>query len=433
VSFDVVVIGGGPAGLAAAVSLARIGSSVLVCEIASEPGLKPCGEGLLPRAYQELCSLGLSPSELLAEGKLLQGICYVSASGVRASARFGEGPGLGLARIALERLLRGLAERTPGVSVRHGDARLQLETSGVCRVLFDGQLITPRLVIGADGITSRTRRSARLQTRRPSPLRYGVRQHFKAEPWTDQVEVYWSRHGEAYVTPTRDNELNVAFLWQGAEHGPAGGSRLVGHLLRGFPELAHRLAHAEPTDDARARGPLHVQVPMPARDGLLLVGDAAGYVDAITGEGVGLAISKASTMASLLRPALGRPGPQVTLAELGPFLKAARKADRSHVELTRLLLWLRRSPWLMERIIAALADDTELFRHFLAANQGSVSPWAMPLASSFGLLRHLAQWSAPAAPDIKQNTLQSTAVRDTAETSESSVSARASAPRLPAR
>ena len=393
-SFDVVVIGGGPAGLAAAVSLARIGSSVLVCESASEPGLKPCGEGLLPRAYQELCALGLSSSELLAEGKLLQGIRYISASGVCASARFREGPGLGLRRIALERLLRGLAERTPGVSVRHGDARLQLE-SEVCRVLFDGQLITPRLVIGADGIASRTRRTARLPTRRPSPLRYGIRQHFKAEPWTDQVEVYWSRHGEAYVTPTGDDELNVAFLWEGAEHPPAGRARLVRHLLLGFPELAHRLAHAEPTDDARARGPLHVRVPIPARDGLLLVGDAAGYVDAITGEGVGLAISKASTMASLLRPALNRSGPQVTLAELGPFLKAARQADRSHVELTRLLLWLRRSPGLMERIIAALADDTELFRHFLSANQGRVSPWTVPLASSFGLLRHLAPWSAP--------------------------------------
>lgn len=394
-SFDVVVIGGGPAGLAAAVSLARIGSSVLVCEVASEPGLKPCGEGLLPRAFHELCALGLSARELSAEGQLLHGIRYISASGVRASARFREGPGLGLRRTALARLLRGLAERTPGVSFRHGDARLQLDSAGVCRVRCDGQLITPRLVIGADGLSSRTRKIARLSTRRPSPLRYGVRQHFAAEPWTDQVEVYWGRHSEAYVTPTGDHELNVAFLWQGGEHHPEGGSRLVAQRLRDFPELAHRLAHAEPTDDARARGPLHVQVPIPARDGFLLFGDAAGYVDAITGEGVGLAIGKAITLASVLRPVLQRPGPQLTLGELGPFLKAARQADRSHVELTRFLLWLRRSPWLMERVIAALADDTELFRHFLTANQGGVSPWAIPLASSFGLLRHLAPWTTP--------------------------------------
>jgi flavin-dependent dehydrogenase len=135
-------------------------------------------------------------------------------------------------------------------------------------------------------------------------------------------------------------------------------------------------------------------VPTPARDGLLLVGDAAGYVDAITGEGIGLAISKASTLARMLRPALDRPGRQVALAELAPFLNEARKADRSHVELTRLLLWLRRSPWLVERVIAALAEDAELFRHFLSANQGSVSLWAMPLSSSFGLLRHLAPWPA---------------------------------------
>jgi flavin-dependent dehydrogenase len=393
VSFDVVVIGGGPAGLAAAVGLGRAGKSVLVCERAPEPGLKPCGEGLLPRAVRELCSLGLSTRELLAEGRLLQGVSYVSGSGVRASARFGEGPGLGLRRTALDRLLRGLAERTPGVSIRHGDARLQLETSGVCRVLFDGQLFTPRLVIGADGLASRVRKTAGLETRRPPPLRYGVRQHFKVEPWTDQVEVYWSAGGEAYVTPTGDDELNVAFLWQGTPSKQPGGSGLIAHLLRGFPELVRRLGQAHAADEARARGPLHVQVPTPARDGLLLLGDAAGYVDAITGEGVGLAISKASSLASLLRPALERPGRQVTLVELAPFLSVARKADRRHVELTRLLLWLRRSPWVMERLIAALADDTELFRHFLSANQGMVSPWAMPPASSLGLLRHLARWS----------------------------------------
>jgi flavin-dependent dehydrogenase len=150
-------------------------------------------------------------------------------------------------------------------------------------------------------------------------------------------------------------------------------------------------------DAARARGPLHVQVPKPARDGLLLVGDAAGYVDAITGEGVGLAISKAAIMARLLRPGFERPGGQLRLAQLEPFLTAARKADRSHIELTRLLLWLRRSPRLMERVIAALANDTELFRHFLSANQGAASPWAIPLASSFGLLRQLTRWSTPLA------------------------------------
>lgn len=393
-SFDVVVIGGGPAGLATAVAIGRTGSQVLVCESAVAPGLKPCGEGLLPRAFHELCALGLTSGELIAEGKPLHGVRYVSALGRRAAARFREGPGLGLGRTALQRLLRGLAERTPNVSIVEADARLQLETSGICRVLVDSRLLTPRLVIGADGLASRVRSAAGLRSRRPSPFRYGVRQHFEAEPWTDHVEVYWSPAGEAYVTPTGDNELNVAFLWQATERNLPGGARLVPHLLRGFPELARRVGAAKPVDDARARGPLHVQVPTPARDGLLLVGDAAGYVDAITGEGVGLAIGKAKILAHLLRSGLERAGGQLCLAELEPYLTAARKAERSHVALTRLLLWLRRSPRMMERVIAALADDAELFRHFLSANQGDGSPWAIPLASSFGLLRHLSQWSS---------------------------------------
>jgi flavin-dependent dehydrogenase len=271
---------------------------------------------------------------------------------------------------------------------------LRLERSGVCRVSFRGELFTPRLVIGADGLNSRTRSDGALALHRPSPRRFGVRQHFRAKPWSDQVEVHWSRGGEAYVTPTGDEELNVAFLWQEGPNQPRGGADLIARLLRGFPELERRLAGAEATDEPAARGPLHVQVPTPARDGLLLVGDAAGYVDAITGEGVGLAVSKASTLADLLRPTLERPGPQVTLAQLAPFLSAARRADRSHVELTRALLLLRRSPWMMDRIIAALADDPGLFQHFLSANQGSVSPWALSLPSSLRLFWHFAPRSA---------------------------------------
>ena len=61
---EVVIIGGGPAGLAAAVALARGGVPVLVCERAKDPGRKPCGEGLLPRAVQELGRLGLALPEL---------------------------------------------------------------------------------------------------------------------------------------------------------------------------------------------------------------------------------------------------------------------------------------------------------------------------------------------------------------------------------
>ena len=190
-------------------------------------------------------------------------------------------------------------------------------------------------------------------------------------PWTDYVEVHWGNGLEAYVTPTGSDQVNVAFLWDESVVQAHGGQRLSDRMLEQFPELARRLRHAEPVGRLAARGPLQVRVPLPARDGLLLVGDAAGYVDALTGEGVGLAALSARLLAKHVGPALSEPGPQLRLEDLQPFLKEVRLAQRAHVRLTRLLLLLRRSPRLIEQLISALSWSPGLFQQLLSLNQGS--------------------------------------------------------------
>jgi menaquinone-9 beta-reductase len=396
---DVVVIGGGPGGLGAAVRLARGGADVLVCERRRDPGDKPCGEGLLPRAVGELEGLGLNRAELGAAGYQLRGVRYISARGVRAEAAFPEGTGLGLSRAGLQRLLKEVAERTRGLSRHEGEARLLVDSDGTCRVRLDDRVVTPRLVVGADGLASKTRAAAQLTATRPAPLRYGIRQHFAIPPWSAHVEVYFSDHAEAYVTPISADEVNVAFLWRpDRAHALAGGSRLIPRLLQHFPLLSHRLAGRSCTTDARAAGPLWLRVPRTARNGLLLLGDAAGYIDAITGEGVGLALAKARLLARLWPNIASGRGSQVCEAELGPYLRAARDLERPHVMLTRSLLALRRVPALTERVIEALGRDPELFATFLSINQGRQPLSSLPLASSLKLAQRVA-FSPRLGPD----------------------------------
>ncbi|HYP89951.1 MAG TPA: NAD(P)/FAD-dependent oxidoreductase [Polyangiaceae bacterium] len=387
---EVIVIGGGPAGLSAGIALAHHGISVMVCEAASDPDNKPCGEGLLPRGLRELCLLGLDETELLAAGRPLVGVRYTSAAGVGAEGRFGDGVGLGLPRSALRRSLLALAARKPLLHVAHAEARVLPQASGTCSVRIDGSCFTPRLIVAADGLHSRARKAAALPSKRPTPFRYGARQHYRIRPWSDQVEVYWSQHAEAYVTPTSHDEINVALLWQPKHRSELMPRREgVPDLFGTFPQLAERLAGAEPALDTRGYGPLHVDVPAPARRGLVLLGDAAGYVDALTGEGVGLAVAKARALARILAPALRASSGQLSLRQLKPYLAAAHQLERHHLTLTRLLLRLRRAPWLLERAIAALSEDPRLFSHLLRANQGAGSPFWVPPRSLIGLLRHL--------------------------------------------
>jgi flavin-dependent dehydrogenase len=166
--------------------------------------------------------------------------------------------------------------------------------------------------------------------------------------------------------------------------------QLVPHLLGQFPALARKLAGANRTTDARARGPLFSRVPRPARDGLLLLGDAAGYIDPITGEGVGLALAQARLLARHLPAISSTSAAQLCENAFEPYLRAERRLVRSHVVLTRLLLGLRRAPGLMERAIRALSEDPQLFATFLSINQGAKPLRSLSFVSALGLARRIA-------------------------------------------
>ncbi|MFD5324935.1 NAD(P)/FAD-dependent oxidoreductase [Streptomyces sp. NPDC127092] len=334
---DLLVVGGGPAGLATAIHGARRGLEVVVAEPRPAPIDKACGEGLMPSAVHALEALGVP-----VPGRDLRGIRYVDAAGDRsAEARFRTGPGRGVRRTVLH---EALAARAAGLGVPVVPRHIREVTQSDAWVTADG--ITARYLVAADGLHSPTRRALGLAVRpavgRRHTPRYGLRRHYAVEPWTDLVEVHWSAACEAYVTPLGPRQVGIAVLTS---------CRLpFDEQLTRFPALAARLRGAERTP-VRGAGPLRQQARTRRAGRVLFVGDAAGYVDALTGEGLTLALTAADALVRCLRE--GRPE---------AYEREWCRLSRSYRLLTRSLLWIRNQPPLAPLIMPAAARFPGVFR-----------------------------------------------------------------------
>jgi 2-polyprenyl-6-methoxyphenol hydroxylase-like FAD-dependent oxidoreductase len=371
---DALVVGGGPAGLAAAIVLGRHGLRVLLCERRRFPLDKPCGEGIMPAGVAHLEALGVLPYLEANSGYPFRGVRYRAAGGLAVAAPFAEGPGLGLRRTTLSAALLRRAAALPGLEIREGAAAEPVaRTENGVAVRVDGALVETRLLIGADGLSSPIRRWAGLAGQAGRPQRWGARQHFSLPPWSDHVEVHWAGHLEAYVTPVGPSEVGVAFLWERHLAQIEGGRRLLPSLLRSFPELRVHLHGARPASELRSIGPLERPATSPVADGLLLIGDAAGYLDAITGEGVSLALAQALALENSVVPLLRRGQAPLDRAALAGYAAHYRRIVRPYYRFTALALFLSRHPRLARRALRFLAGRPWLFQQLLSANMGALS------------------------------------------------------------
>jgi 2-polyprenyl-6-methoxyphenol hydroxylase-like FAD-dependent oxidoreductase len=385
------IVGGGPIGLATALTLATAGVSVVVVEKGSWPQDKVCGEGVMPTGVDFLQRFGVLAHLPADQSWPFCGIRYREPDGVVAEAAFASGPGLGIRRLALSHALVATLARHPLVDLRPRTRLMALQhdatavhvqlicTSSTAHVSRE----TFGFLIGADGRRSTVRRLAGLEAPAPGPQkRMGVRQHVALSPWSAYVEVWWQRGVEAYITPSGSQQIEVAFLWDQAQFHPCVRQGLDGFSAV-FPEIAARIRHATPRSALRGLGPLAVAASHAVAGRIILLGDALVYLDGLTGEGLSMGFAQAELVAQHLPPCC-----DVTHCPPGmlhPLARALHHRIASHLTMTRLALALTRHPWLRTWSMRALSRAPRMLQHCLEANMGTCRPWQIPLRATLPL------------------------------------------------
>jgi len=327
---DLVVAGGGPVGLATALYAARAGLDVEVREPRPAPVDKACGEGLMPGAVADLAALGVDPP-----GHRLAGIRYLGGGRV-ADAPFRHGDGRGVRRTTLHRSLTDavadagikIVERAVGEVEQHDG-----------HVLVDGE--PTGWLVAADGLHSPVRRMLGLDRPVAGRRRFGLRVHVQMAPWTPFVEVHWAGTSEAYVTPVADELVGIALL---TERQASFDDLLAEHRL-----LVQRLGR-RPLSRTRGAGPLRQRSTSRTLGRVLLVGDAAGYVDALTGEGIALGLAQARAAVDAV--VAGRPA---------DYEAAYRRLGRRHELLTHALVRSSRLTVVRRQIVPLAARLPRVF------------------------------------------------------------------------
>ena len=345
---DVFVVGGGPAGLAAAIAARKRGLDVVVADGAEPPIDKACGEGLMPDTLAVLRGLGVSVNP--ADGFAFRGVRFI---GDRADvdASFPSGFGIGLRRPVLHQRMIEQAESL-GVTLLWRTCVTGLSSQGVS---VAGKTIAARWVVGADGIRSRVRRWCGLERPVMTKPRFAFRRHYRVRPWTNCVEVYWGRNAQVYVTPV--SQQDVCLVQMSRNLGVRSAS-----IAADFPELAHRLASAEFGPDEGAVT-LTCGFQKVYRDHVALVGDASGSVDAITGEGLCLSFRQAEALADAFAS-----------GDLSEYQAAHRRLARRPTLMGRLLVLLDSQKKIRDRALRTLSAHPDLFARLLSIHVGATSP-----------------------------------------------------------
>jgi menaquinone-9 beta-reductase len=358
---DVLIVGGGPAGLATAIAARNKGLRVTLLDHRTPPIDKACGEGLLPEAITALRTLGIDLNS--AGAHPFVGL-HFSDGRLSVEAKFARGKAFGLRRTVLQQLLVDRAAEA-GVTMLW-QARISAFEPGVVEV--GGERIAYQWLVGADGQHSRVRQVARLGSRLRRSRRFGFRQHYAAAPWSRFVDVHWAPRCQMVVTPTGHNEVCLSMLSSDSH------LRIEAALASMFPEVARRLQGARVVSSEAGVVTRIGRARAVRRGNIALVGDASCTVDAIAGQGLSLAFGQALHLADAL-----------AAGDLAAYEAAHARVVRIPIRMTRLLLMMNASGALRRRVLKLFTRNPSLFEGLVAAHINPSSREALKPAKILGL------------------------------------------------
>jgi flavin-dependent dehydrogenase len=362
---DVFIVGGGPAGLGAALAARRLGFDVTVADACLPPIDKPCGEGLMPDGVAALFGLGVDLSS--SHARPFPGIRFVGPN-ASVQARFRHGVGRAIRRTVLHRTM---AERAAQAGVRLC-WRTPVRGISPAGVRVGDSVIPSRWIIGADGANSQVRKWAGLESLPARDRRFAFRRHYQVRNWPDFMELHWGPRCQLYITPVSPTEICIALISRDPH-------LRLDAALRHFPQLSTRLLAAVPSSAERGAITVTMRLPRVYRGNVVLLGDASGGVDAITGEGLCLAFQQAPVLAAAL-----------AADDLASYQSFHRRLARRPQVMARLMLLLESSPRLRDRVLRIFMESPAIFERMLATHIGAATPrdlLANTAALGWGLLR----------------------------------------------
>jgi len=316
-------------------------------------------------------SLLLDPQWILAkcEPPLLI-VCLPTASQNdrhQVQAYFPEGFGIGVRRTRLHERLIDHAE--------HVGAKLscssRVEFVDRCKTLVNGKSVSHRWLIGADGQASKVRHWSGLDFPPRNRIRYGFRRHYEIRPWSDLVEVHWSRRGQLYITPISENRVCVVLISADSALGR-------GDILADFPAVACRLANASHVTGQRGAASVTRKLKRVADESIALIGDASGSADAITGEGLAMSFRQALALAEA-----------ISIQDFERYNAAHRLIGKLPHRMSSLMMVMDRWPVLGSCTIKALAASPHLFEELIAVHIGARGLSSFVLCDGLYLIRKI--------------------------------------------